>query len=369
MQPGERHALIGPNGAGKTTLFNRDQRRAGAERRRDCPRWERRHQTAAASAGGARHRADISDHQAVSRAHGYWRTCCWRARRWTAKVHDAPASCRRTPSSRNAPRDCSMSSGSRAWRMSRRRHICLRGPAQARSGARRWPAGRGCCCWTSRWPDFRAGERRDARAARRLDPAIAVLLIEHDMDVAFGFAERVTVLHQGRVLADGSARRGQRERAVQQMYLGAVGGRGSNASRLRFTVHDARARRHPHLLRRQPRAAGDDASAPSAAGDCGAGPQRRGQDDALPIADGPDAGPRGRIVFDGVDDHATARSPNQRDRHQPRASGTAHLRLAHGARKSAIAVRAGKSGQTWSIDRVFGLFPRLAERVITAGTN
>ena len=54
-----------------------------------------------------------------------------------------------------------------------------------------------------------AGLSTPERAAMRallekLDPAIAVLLIEHDMDMAFSFAERVTVLHQGRVLAEGS---------------------------------------------------------------------------------------------------------------------------------------------------------------------
>src|SRR5206468_6966839 len=37
----------------------------------------------------------------------------------------------------------------------------------------------------------------------RLDPAISVLLIEHDMDIAFGFADRITVLYQGSVLAAG----------------------------------------------------------------------------------------------------------------------------------------------------------------------
>jgi branched-chain amino acid transport system ATP-binding protein len=59
----------------------------------------------------------------------------------------------------------------------------------------------------------------------RLDRSIAVLLIEHDMDVAFSFAERVTVLHQGRVLADGSRDEVSANELVQQAYLGTVGGR------------------------------------------------------------------------------------------------------------------------------------------------
>jgi branched-chain amino acid transport system ATP-binding protein len=57
----------------------------------------------------------------------------------------------------------------------------------------------------------------------QLDQSIAVLLIEHDMDVAFSFASRITVLHQGRVLADGSRDEVRANDLVQQAYLGAVG--------------------------------------------------------------------------------------------------------------------------------------------------
>jgi branched-chain amino acid transport system ATP-binding protein len=55
---------------------------------------------------------------------------------------------------------------------------------------------------------------------KRLDPSTAVLLIEHDMDIAFGFAERVTVLAQGRVLTEGHSREVSANPAVQQIYLG-----------------------------------------------------------------------------------------------------------------------------------------------------
>ena len=54
----------------------------------------------------------------------------------------------------------------------------------------------------------------------QLDRSIAILLIEHDMDVAFSFAERVTVLHQGRVLADGPRDEVSSNDLVQQAYLG-----------------------------------------------------------------------------------------------------------------------------------------------------
>ena len=55
---------------------------------------------------------------------------------------------------------------------------------------------------------------------RKLDPTIAVLLIEHDMDVAFGFAEKVTVLSQGRVVMEGHKDEVRTNRTVQEIYLG-----------------------------------------------------------------------------------------------------------------------------------------------------
>jgi len=56
-----------------------------------------------------------------------------------------------------------------------------------------------------------------------LDPAITILIIEHDMAVAFELTDRVTVLHYGRVVADGSARDVRADPLVQEIYLGAMG--------------------------------------------------------------------------------------------------------------------------------------------------
>jgi branched-chain amino acid transport system ATP-binding protein len=55
---------------------------------------------------------------------------------------------------------------------------------------------------------------------RNLDAAIAVLLIEHDMDVALEFAERVTVMYQGSVLASGTRDEVRANPRVQEIYLG-----------------------------------------------------------------------------------------------------------------------------------------------------
>ena len=57
-----------------------------------------------------------------------------------------------------------------------------------------------------------------ADLARR--DGIAVLFTEHDMDVVFGFADRVIVLDHGRVIADGSPAEVRADAMVQAVYLG-----------------------------------------------------------------------------------------------------------------------------------------------------
>ena len=55
----------------------------------------------------------------------------------------------------------------------------------------------------------------------RLPRDISLLLIEHDMDVAFELADRIIVLFQGRVLAEGSQEVIKKNRQVEEIYLGA----------------------------------------------------------------------------------------------------------------------------------------------------
>ena len=47
-------------------------------------------------------------------------------------------------------------------------------------------------------------------------------MIEHDMDVALGLADRVTVLHRGRVMARGNAGEVQANPEVRDVYFGHV---------------------------------------------------------------------------------------------------------------------------------------------------
>src|SRR6185369_2401656 len=51
-----------------------------------------------------------------------------------------------------------------------------------------------------------------------------MIIIDHDMDSLFELAEHITVLHEGRVLADGRADEIKRDPRVQEAYLGGVNG-------------------------------------------------------------------------------------------------------------------------------------------------
>jgi branched-chain amino acid transport system ATP-binding protein len=57
---------------------------------------------------------------------------------------------------------------------------------------------------------------------RRLhdEQGLSILFIEHDMDVVFGIAQTITVLDQGRVIAEGSPQEIAGNAAVQAAYLG-----------------------------------------------------------------------------------------------------------------------------------------------------
>jgi branched-chain amino acid transport system permease protein len=49
-----------------------------------------------------------------------------------------------------------------------------------------------------------------------------MVIVEHDMDALFELAERITVLHEGQLLAEGTPAEIQRNAFVQEAYLGGV---------------------------------------------------------------------------------------------------------------------------------------------------
>jgi branched-chain amino acid transport system ATP-binding protein len=68
-------------------------------------------------------------------------------------------------------------------------------------------------------PDSRADLMQVASDIARAD-GIAVLFTEHDMDVVFGFADRVLVLDRGRLIAAGTPTAVRADPQVQAVYLG-----------------------------------------------------------------------------------------------------------------------------------------------------
>ena len=65
------------------------------------------------------------------------------------------------------------------------------------------------------------GESREVlETVAALPRDVTVLLIEHDMDLVFRFAERITVLAQGAVLAEGPPEAIARDPRAREVYLG-----------------------------------------------------------------------------------------------------------------------------------------------------
>jgi branched-chain amino acid transport system ATP-binding protein len=62
-----------------------------------------------------------------------------------------------------------------------------------------------------------------------LDPEITLILIEHDMDVALRVAQRVTMMHDGRVIVEGTPDEIRANELVHDLYLGRHHGPGDVA--------------------------------------------------------------------------------------------------------------------------------------------
>jgi branched-chain amino acid transport system permease protein len=57
---------------------------------------------------------------------------------------------------------------------------------------------------------------------REIGRSRTLVIVEHDLDAIFELAERITVLYEGRLLADGSPDEIRRDQAVQDAYLGGL---------------------------------------------------------------------------------------------------------------------------------------------------
>lgn len=64
---------------------------------------------------------------------------------------------------------------------------------------------------------------------KNIGRTLTVVLIEHDMDIVLSISDRVTVLHRGRVLFEGSPDEVERNDQVKEVYLGTASNRLASA--------------------------------------------------------------------------------------------------------------------------------------------
>ena len=213
-----------------------------------------------------------------------------------------------------------------------------------------------CCCSTSRPPACRAPKATSfSTPSNGLPKHIAVLIIEHDMDVVFRFAKRVTVMVGGAVFAEGTPREIEANPRVRAVYLGQAGqwlARSNSAARFGGLRRDRRARGHRSDARAGRMHQRDR-------------PQRRRQDHAVGDRHGPHHAACRRRLLDGQSLNRRAVLPPRARRHRLRAAGARDFSLADGARKPR---RRGTAGH-WTHARVFELFPRLEERLDNMGNQ
>ena len=201
VKPGERRAIIGTNGAGKTTLFNVINGQL------------------AASAGEIRlFGSDVTQLPAFRRAElGIARTFQITSLFPKLSVFEntliavqALAPCRfvfyrKASSYRDIfARAQTLLESWKLWdARDEKSPASPTGCSDARNGSA-LAGNQNCCCWMSRWRDFRSGARLAAMSFLEFDRSITVLLIEHDLNTAFRIADMVTAMDRGRVVAEGA---------------------------------------------------------------------------------------------------------------------------------------------------------------------
>ena len=218
---GERRALIGPNGAGKTTLFHcvtgTLRPSSGSVRLFGhdvtyLPEYER------TRLGMGRTFQITNVFTELSLAENLALAIIGTDRRkWVFQ----PAARCVSKGSRAGPRGARGGRPRRPRRRAGEAPVLRRAPP-ARAGAR------------AQYPSKGAVPRRALRRAlaertsthrqdgARAAASITVVMIEHDMDVALGLADRVTVMNRGRVMAEGTPAEVQSNPEVRDVYFGHV---------------------------------------------------------------------------------------------------------------------------------------------------
>ena len=221
VEPGELRAVIGPNGAGKTTFFNTDQRLPHANVRQDPVRRRGYLRVAAGAARLARHRAHLPDHRSVSRADGAREPAHrrrggggYRLRPWLSPTP--------TKKSRRASTDL-LEMGGLADKADRLVGELSHGDQRATEIMMALALKPRLLLLDEPTAGMGDQETYDiTQLIRKLhrDQKLTIVLIEHDMRVVFHLADRIMVLAEGKMLAEGTPKEIAANEAVQAAYLG-----------------------------------------------------------------------------------------------------------------------------------------------------
>lgn len=219
IRPGERHALIGPNGAGKSTLFNLIAGALAPTRGRialNGIELGRRRPHAVARLGLARSfqqtsvfaRMSVYDNLRCAALHAPRARRRWRRGPAAAAAIDRAADAALASIGLAAHRDAL--AGSLSYAQQRALDVGL----ALASGASVFLFDEPTAGMS------REQARRTIELIRRATAGKTVLMIEHDMDAVFGFADRMSVLVRGELVATGSPTAIRANAAVRAAYLG-----------------------------------------------------------------------------------------------------------------------------------------------------
>ena len=219
LAPGERHGLIGPNGAGKTTLFNiiageivpdaGSVRLAGVEVTRDPPdRRARRGLARSFQRNNLFTDLTVRENLAIACAiaHGVSHVA-WKPFARHRAVHEF-AEARAEALGLGAVLD--IVTRHLSYGTQRQLEIALALALEPKILMLDEPT-------AGMSPEETAAMRETIAA---LPPSLTLLVIEHDMEVLFGLADRVTVLDYGKVLLQGDPREVRDSDIVRSRYLG-----------------------------------------------------------------------------------------------------------------------------------------------------
>ena len=219
VQEGERHAVIGPNGAGKTTLFNvitgtYQPRRGQVFFKGKEITGARPHELTRLGMGRSFQITStfnrLTTFQNIRLAILSKKGIRFRLFRKVDKMQDITKETDEVLKRINLDQERDMPAGVLSYGKHRSLEISL---ALATD------------------PDLvmldepTAGMSRDethyaVELIRRLTEGKTVVIIEHDMDVVFSLADRITVLHYGQILATGPPVEIRQNQAVKDAYLG-----------------------------------------------------------------------------------------------------------------------------------------------------